>query len=192
MKFKFKRNFLQKIKQMQKHKLINKLLILFILIYSIAFISLFSGLSIALFAMLENISIPHEYFFIDFDSSSPLLRAPYKIDNEGFSEITNMDINLSVDLYYTEEYANTEKQVKVFSKIERIKKIKPYNIYEANIEGNSENFNITRLDNFWLNANLSKAYYYLLNIKITGKYHLGIIPFSLIISNLDPYCTTCG
>jgi hypothetical protein len=183
--------FLDKLREMPRKKLVNRVILLVILIYSIVFTSLIFSLSISLFKIIGGIRIP-ENLIISLVPESPLLRASYSVSNDGFSDVSNIIIDFKVDINYFEMDNDTETRADLFFKSEGINRINPWQNYEAFIEGGSEYFDISNLQYFWNNANLSKPFYYILNINITGKYCLGIIPFRINIKNLNPDCPTCG
>jgi len=123
--------------------------------------------------------------------SDPLLRASYKIPNKGISDISNLRIDFKVSIQYYENYNNSERREGIFYKIENVKKINPWENYKGFIEGGSEYFNTSNILSFWDNANLSMPVFYILDINITGRYCLGIIPFKIMINNFNPECPSC-
>lgn len=183
--------FLNKIREMQRKKLVCKILLLIILIYSAIFSSIFLGLSLSLFETIGSISIPDDQLLISLVPENPLLRTSYKISNKGFSDVSNLVINFKVDIYYFEMGNNSETRDNLFFKTEKVRKVDPWQRFESNLEGGSEFFNLEKLNYFWRNANLSKPFFYILNINITGKYCLGLMPFKIVINDLSPECPTC-
>lgn len=183
---------IEKIKKMPRKKLVSRILLILILIYSLGFTSLFIGLSLSLFTTLESINIPDSYLMISLVPENPSLNTSYRISNKGFSDISDFTVDFKVNLMYFEMYSDNETQKEIFFKSEKVNKIDPWQNYESNIEGSSEFFNETNLYSFWNNVNLSRPFYYILDINITGKYCLGIIPFRINIDNLNPECPTCN
>ncbi len=161
--------YLEKLRRIPKHKLVYRILLLVVVIYSFVFAGVFFGLSVAVFNTVGSINIPNNYLLVSLVLEDPLLRASYKISNEGFSDVSNLIIDFDVDLCYSEEYTNNEKRENIFFKREKVKKINPWQKYEAFIEGSIENFNISNIEDFWSTVNLTKPIFYLLDIKITGK-----------------------
>ena len=176
---------------MKKQKLVSIILLLAILIYSIIFAGLFYSLSVSVFKTVGSISIPDKVLLISLVPENPSLRASYRISNKGFSDISNIIIDFKLDLNYFELDNENETRENLFFKSEKINRINPWQNYESSIEGGPEYFNTTNLFYFWNNVDLNKPFFYILNIKFTGKYCLGIIPFKLIIKDLNPECPSC-
>jgi len=183
--------YLDKLRRMGKHKLVSRSLLLIIVIYSVIFASVVFSLSASVFKTIENMKIP-DHLMVSLVPEDPLLQASYKIPNKGFSDISNLVIDLKVDLCYSEEYTNNEIREQLFFKSETVTKINPWQNYEATLEGGSEYFNVTVIELFWDNVNFSRPVFYLLDINITGSFWFGMIPFKVIIDDLNPDCPTCS
>jgi hypothetical protein len=176
---------------MKKYKLFSRILLLVILIYGFVFASLFLSLSYSLFRTLNGIIIPDDFFLVSLVPSDPLLRVSYKIPNQGVSEISDLKIDFKVSINYYENFNNSERKEEIFFKSESIKRINPLKTYKAFIEGGLEYFNTSQILAFWNNANLSMPVFYLLSIKISGRYGFGTIPFKIIIDEFNPECPSC-
>ncbi|MFW9821593.1 MAG: hypothetical protein ACFFE4_01575 [Candidatus Thorarchaeota archaeon] len=183
--------YMKKIRIMEKKKLVNRVLLFVMIIYSLVFTGLFLSLSGSLNRVINDISIPDDYFLVSLEPSSPLLRVSYRVANEGF-DITSIIIDFKVDLLYNENYNNTERRDIIFLKREIVTKINPWQNYRAFIEGGDGFFNIVNLNHFWANANLSRSVFFIFDINITGKYWLGFIPFTIQIKNFNPKCQSCN
>lgn len=179
--------YIDRLRRMAKHKLIGRSLLLIIVLYSIIATSVIFSVSVSVFKTIENMKIPDD-LLISLIPEDPLLQASYKINNQGFSDISNLVIDLKVDLYYSEDYTNNEIREQLFFKRETVAKIDPWQNYEATLEGGSEHFNVTVIELFWDNANFSKPISYLLDINITGNFFLGLIPFKIAINDFNPDC----
>jgi hypothetical protein len=175
-------------KKIRNFKLISRGLLLIVVIYSVIFASLVFSLSVSVYKTIENMEIP-DSLMISLVPEDPLLQASYKIPNKGFSDISNLVIDFKVDLFYSEKVTNNERREKLFFKSETVTKINPWQNYEANLEGGSEYFNVAAIELFWDSANFSKPVFYLLDINITGRFLFGMIPFKIIIVDLNPDCT---
>ncbi|KKM13184.1 hypothetical protein LCGC14_1718860 [marine sediment metagenome] len=179
--------YLDKLRRMTKHKLIVRGLLLIIILYSVIVASVVFSVSLSVFKTMENMKIP-DNLQISLIPEDPLLQASYKINNNGFSDISNLVIDLKVDLSYYEDYTGNEIREQLFFKSETVEKIDPWQNYEATIEGGFEYFNVTVIELFWDNANLSRPIDYLLDIGVTGNFFLGLIPFKIAINDFNPDC----
>ncbi len=183
--------YLDKLRRMAKHKLISNSLLLIVVLYSVIVSSVIFSVSTSVFKTIENMKIP-DNLLVSLIPEDPLLQASYKISNKGFSDISNLVIDLKVDLCYSEEYTNNEIREQLFFKSEKVTKINPWQNYEATLEGGSEYFNVTVIESLWDNANFSRPVFYLLDIRITGSFSFGMIPFTIAIDDLNPDCPTCS
>lgn len=182
---------MEKLRSMNKSKLVSKVLLLVILIYGFVFAGLFLSLSYSLHMTLSGINIPDDYFLVSLVPNDPLLKASYRIPNQGISEISNLKIDFKVAIQYYENYNNSERKEDLFYKREIVKRISPLKNYRGFIEGDSEYFNKSKILTFWNNANLSMPVFYLLSINISGRYGFGMIPFSIKMNEFNPECQTC-
>ncbi len=128
--------YLDKLRRMPKHKLISRSLLLIIVLYSVIVSSVIFSVSVLVFKTIENMKIPDK-LLINLIPEDPLLQASYKVNNEGFSDISNLVIDLKVDLYYSEKYTGNERREELFFKREIVTKINPWQNYEATLEGGS-------------------------------------------------------
>ena len=182
---------IDKLRRMPKHKLISRSLSLFIVIYSIIVAGVIFSVSVSIFKTIENMKIP-DNLLISLVPEDPLLQASYRIPNKGLSDISNVVIDLKVDLCYSEKYTGNERREQLFFKREIVTKINPWQNYKAILEGGPEYFNVTVIESLWDNANFSKPVFYLLDINVTGRFLFGLIPFEISIDNLNPDCPTCS
>ena len=184
-------NLKDRIRRLDKKKLVSYSLILIISIYSLSFTILYYSISTSLSKTLETLYLPDNYFIVNPDPSSPDLRISFSITNKGFHDLTQFQIDLSLDLYYTEKSNNNEKNAQIFSKIESYSKISPKETYRDTFQGNYDSFNISALENFVESVNVNKSITYLMNVKISGKYYFDIVPFSIVLENFNLTCPDC-
>jgi hypothetical protein len=176
---------------MARHKLISRSLLLVIVAYIIIFATTVFSLSLSVFGTIENMKVP-DSLMISLVPEDPLLQASYKIPNNGFSDISGLIIDLRVDLCYSKQNESNEIREELFFKRETVARINPWQNYEATLEGGLEFFNVTVITNFWKSANFTELVFYLLEINITGRFSFGMIPFNIMINDLNPSCSTCG
>ncbi len=122
--------YLDKLRRMPRHKVINRILLLIVVLYSVIVSSVIFSVSASVFKTIENMKIP-DNLQISLISEDPLLQASYKVNNEGLPDISNLVIDLKVDLYYSEKHTGNEIREKLFFKREIVTKINPWQNYEV-------------------------------------------------------------
>ncbi|MFX1258748.1 MAG: hypothetical protein ACFFAN_12880 [Promethearchaeota archaeon] len=198
-------SLLKKIKETKSSRLVSHIFVFIILIYSLALSVLFSSVLISLNRTIESIKVPDGYFKGNFNSSNPELEFPFSIENEGIYEVSDFSVKVCLKVLYFEENNDKEKDIDIFSKKENYGVIHAGQFYEGLFKGDEEDFDIPALDDFWNDVNIYEDVDFLIDIKISGKYFFGTIPFSVIMDDVnledlvensgdseDSECPTCS
>jgi hypothetical protein len=167
---------IEEIKKLRKTELVNYSILISILIYSTIFGFWFSGLSSGVINTIESIIIPNGYFNASLSSSNPV-----------FYDLTDLNINLSLDVKYFEKITNDETLKTVFIRNENIGVIPALQLYENIIKGEENDFKLDSLVDFESNANMSRIIRYFLRVEISGRFFYNSIPFKLNIKEIDLY-----
>ncbi len=178
---------IKEIKKLRKTELVNYSILISILIYSTIFGLWFSGLSSGVINTIESIVVPNGYFNASLSSSNPSLEISFSINNEVFYDLTDLNINLSLDVKYFEKITNNETLKTVFIRNENIGVIPALQLHENIIKGEENDFKLDSLVDFENNANMSRIIRYFLRVEISGRFFYNSIPFKLNIKEIDLY-----
>ncbi len=153
------------------------------------------SVSTSLYDTIESISIPDDYIYVSLHPSIPELEMSYYMRNYGIYDLSDLTVNVSLDLIYFEQHTDLERQAKVFSKSE-IMNVPPMNHIEGIFVGGIENFDTESMAIFWNTVNESREVRYLFTFEIDGKYCFGTIPFSIYFQDFgfeeESGCDNCG
>lgn len=175
-----------KLKRIKKTKKISYGFFICIFIFSISLSLLFTSVVNSVNETIGSIRIPNNYFFSDFDLENPQFEIAFSLKNEGFTQISDLSINISEDIVYFNN--QTEIKVNIFQKFLFIGRVNPHAVYSSIVSGEFSNFKIDALEEFWDSANMSIGVYEYLNVEIKCKFFYKLVPFRTVIG---PICLSC-
>jgi hypothetical protein len=179
----------EKIRNIKKSKLVSLTFFIFILVYGLSFSVLFSFAMNSVFNIIKSVKVPDGYYISNLDPSDPRFETSFSIRNEGFTEITDLSINISESILYFENNSSEVCKIKIFQKQIIIGNVMQGAAFTRIIHINYSDFNIGLLSTFESTANFSLGYQEILDIDIQGRYFNKLIPFKISINSL---CLTCG
>lgn len=177
----------QYIRGQERSKFSGWLFTVIIIVYGL--VSGFWLLSItgSIFDTIGSISFPNGYFYARLDPADPELNIAFGVINSGFYDLTDMSLQISLDIKYYRNDTGIQTQSRVFTKEVDFQIIKPFERINANITSQVDDFNTSSLTDFDNLANNSKQISYLLYSTIKGFYFLEIVPFSININGFTMY-----
>ncbi len=186
-------NILNKIKEIEKKKLISYILILGTVLYGFITSLLYLTVSSSLYDVLGSIRVPEDYVLFVLDTENPEFRMSYSISNTGIYDLTEFNIKISADFIFYKKNNNSQIQVSVFSEKERLS-IPGLTIAKKEFYAGKEAFITGALENYLDTVNDTLTTRYLFRIEIFGHYFLNLIPFSITIKDfeLNDSCPICG
>ena len=172
---------------LRKTDSINYLLLVIVIIYSTTFSLWFSGLSSGIVETIGSVTIPNGYFNASLSSSNPRLEVSYSITNRVIYDLTDLKIDLSLDVKYFDKFTHNETMKTVFVRNENIGDIIALQHQESIIIGEEGDFKLESLVEFETNANLSRIIRYFLRVEANGKFFYNSIPFKLKFKVINLY-----
>lgn len=180
-------NLINKIKKIEKSRLISYLLLIVIIFYSLIFSFFFTSLVFSLSGVIESIALPSGYLNATINSIQPEFEISLSVRNTGLYEVNSMRIELEFDIEFYENDTLSTNRVNIFQKSMSIGKIASNSIYEEVIIVEPEEFNFTSISIYENNANFSRQISSLLNVDINGKYFFNMVLFEISLKNMELY-----
>lgn len=183
-----------KFQKLKKSQNVSYLLLLVIFLYSTV-ITVHTGVeSSVINSALDTLAIPNGFYFINFSTPDPEFQISVGLSNKGLADITNFEVNVTLNLSYLNIPTNQNISEKFFEKQEIIGDIKSFSKFNYTISSELEDFNIGVLGNFWVNVmNYSKVKF-LMDVSISCEFYFGLIPFNIYTKEIDLFlldCPTC-
>jgi len=144
--------------------------------------------------MIESVKIPNGYYRRGLVPPNPEFEISIGIDNNFFYDINKININFSIDLSYYNIPSNESIYENVFQKEEEFSNIKPFSKANFSLRGNSSDFNIPALEDFWGDVLNNTNAIFLVDIQIRAMYYFDLIPILISFKKIDLFaleCPTC-
>jgi len=138
-------------------------------------------------AFFYNVEIPNGDPEINLDLKEPenmYVKLPFKISNKGFFDIRDIEMNISVDILYTENVSYKETRKTIFLR-------EDYKVGHCKIgqelvklfEGSSQDFNLSALIIYKNEVDVSKSVKLLLKIELSGNLY-NLISLDIRLENI--------
>ncbi|NVM19669.1 MAG: hypothetical protein HWN80_18350 [Candidatus Lokiarchaeota archaeon] len=139
-------------------------------------------------------AIPNGYFSTNFTIPEPEFQISVGLSNKGILEITDFEVNVSLNLSY--DYLPTNQNIysNFFSKKINYGSIKGLSSLNYTIKSELSNFDVSILTLFWDNILNSSGVKFLMDVQIKCKFYFGLVPFILLVKDFDLFligCPTC-
>jgi hypothetical protein len=145
-----------------RSKIVGYLFIVVIIIYGLASGLWLFSISNSIFDTIGSISLPNGYFYARLDPADPEFNIAFGVTNCGYYDLNGLDLQISFDIQYYQNYTDLQVQSKVFAKNVTFGIIRPFQSMNLNITSELIDFNITALNGFYSSANHSRHIRYLL------------------------------
>jgi len=185
---------LKSIRKLKKSQKTSYLLLFVIFTYSTV-ITVHTGVESSIInSALDTLAIPNGFYFINLSTPEPEFHISVGLSNKGFADITNFEVNLTLNLSYLNIPANQNIYEKFFEKQTIVGNIRSFSNLNHTISSEIKDFNISVLSNFWINAMNYSNVKFLMDIGISCGFYFGLIPFNIYTKDRDLFslnCPTC-
>lgn len=178
-------------RKLKKSQKISYLLLFVIFLYSTV-ITVHTGVeSSVINSALDTLAIPNGFYFINFSTPEPEFQISVGLSNKGLADITNFEVNVTLNLSYVNIPTNQNIYEKFFEKQEIVGKIRSFSNFNHTISSELKDFNISVLGNFWVNVMNYSYVKFLMDVSISCEFYFGLIPFNIYTKELDLFYLNC-
>ena len=138
--------------------------------------------------------MPNGYYKRNLVPPNPEFEITIGIDNDFMHEINDIWVNFSINLSYYNIPSNTSIHEDIFQKNEQFGSIQPFTKGNFTLSGNSSDFNLIALEDFWGDVLNNTNTMFSVDIQIRASYYFDFIPIFLYFKNIDLFsleCPTC-
>lgn len=163
-------------------------MLLLLLTLSMSFISFLGGLSaIQILSNPDNVVIPNgeiEYNPDPLDPENNSIKIPFKFKNDGYFDLEDLYIKVSINLKYKDNITLKEKNVLIYEAETKFGTIKRGATLKDSYESDPEDFiteNFPELTDFATN----RMAYFTADVYLKASYSLGLLSFSVKVFDID-------
>lgn len=174
-------------KQLKKSRKISCLMSIFLIISGL----IISAVNILAFLSIESISynvlIPNdepEFKLNISNMENTYLKIPYKISNEGYFDINDINMKLEIEYLYFKNNSNEEVHRIIFSKKVNLATIKPGDILADTFKGDYSDFDNSEIILFLEELEINKEIKRLMDVEISGSLS-SLVQFHIEFEDID-------
>lgn len=171
-------------KIIKKSKLVNYVTIVIVISYSLIVSILSTTSTSALAETFVSIRIPNGYSYVYINETAPEFEMAYYIGNKGIYDLSECLIEVKLDVEFYKDSELTTSRFNFVSVKEYLPYICGSTFQEGLIKARIQNFNLSLIENFYDEVNLSKPLSFKMDLELRGYYFLKLIYFEINTKNI--------